>query len=304
MRRALLACLAATVVLAGCGGSDSDGSAGGDLDAVKVSDGKSPKVTVAKGFEVTKTTTRVVEAGDGDEIHDGDTVTAHYVAVNGRTGKQFDSSFANDVVPALTLASSMTMKGIIKGLTGQKVGSKLLVAIAPKDGFGQDQTQYDIKADDTMVFLFDISAKYPEGKAKALPSNLPTLTLDDVGHPTGFKVTAKTATKQTKEAVHVVNQGTGATVEANQNLMANYVGQVYRGKVFDESWTNGPQQPFQLGVGAVIECWDDLLVGQKLGSRVVLVCPADKAYGDSPPKGSGIEAGDTLMFVVDLLATY
>jgi peptidylprolyl isomerase len=33
----------------------------------------------------------------------------------------------------------------------------------------------------------------------------------------------------------------------------------------------------------------------------VLVCPADSAYGDKPPAGSDIKAGDTLAFAIDIL---
>jgi hypothetical protein len=47
VRRIALATLAASLLLAGCGGSDSDG---GGLGDVKVSKSASPKVTVAKGF--------------------------------------------------------------------------------------------------------------------------------------------------------------------------------------------------------------------------------------------------------------
>ena len=45
---------------------------------------------------------------------------------------------------------------------------------------------------------------------------------------------------------------------------------------------------------------DRRAVGQKVGSRVVLVCPADVAYGKegSPPD---IKGGDTLIFSIDLL---
>ncbi|MCW2790728.1 MAG: hypothetical protein JWP56_3031, partial [Aeromicrobium sp.] len=52
--------------------------------------------------------------------------------------------------------------------------------------------------------------------------------------------------------------------------------------------------------GAVIPCWDDLLVGQKLGSRVVLVCP--EAYKTvDPPQGSTLKKGQNLIFIIDLL---
>ena len=51
----------------------------------------------------------------------------------------------------------------------------------------------------------------------------------------------------------------------------------------------------------VIACWKDHLPGQKLGSRIVLVCPADTAYGDSPQPGGPIKPGDSLVFAIDLL---
>ena len=87
------------------------------------------------------------------------------MAVNGRTGKQFDNSFTSKSPLTLTLDEHSALPGFLKGLTGQKVGSRVLVAIPPKDGFGQARTELGIKADDTMVFLFDIVAKVPaEGR--------------------------------------------------------------------------------------------------------------------------------------------
>ncbi|MFA9565410.1 MAG: FKBP-type peptidyl-prolyl cis-trans isomerase, partial [Acidimicrobiales bacterium] len=40
----------------------------------------------------------------------------------------------------------------------------------------------------------------------------------------------------------------------------------------------------------------------KEGGRRRLIIPADMAYGDDPPPGSTISPGDTLVFVVDLVA--
>ena len=303
MRRILLASVAAGLFLAGCGGSE--GGSSGDIDDITVTDAASPKVAVPQEFSVGTTATRVITPGDGDEVFEGDTVQANYVAVNGRTGKQFDTSFASDTAPAVTLGASTTTSGIMKGLVGQTVGSRVVVAIAPEDGFGEDQSQYDLKKGDTMVFLFDIVGKYPEGEATPLPTSLPSLTLDAKGHPTGFKNTKKMADTQDVESLHVVNQGTGAKVEAGQSLIANYVGQVYGSDtVFGESWSTGPTQPFDLTAGKVVPCWTDLLVGQKLGSRVVLACPSDKGYGADGRPEAGIKGGDTLIFVVDLLAAY
>jgi FKBP-type peptidyl-prolyl cis-trans isomerase len=307
VRRFLLVAVAASLVLAGCGGGDSDGgtsTTSGDLDDVKISSAASPKVSVEKGFGVKKTQTKVVKEGAGEPIAEGDAVKVNYVAVNGRTGKQFDSSFTTGKSMTMTLTTDAILAGFVKGLDAQKVGSRVLVAVAPTDGFGQDRDELKIKADDTLVFLFDVVAKVPTevtGKSKDLPASLPEITLDADKHPSGFTKTDDTASKQTQASAHVVIQGDGAAIEAGQSLTAQYVGQVYPdGGVFDESWTTGPRS-FTVGAGSLIKCWDDLLVGQKLGSRVVLVCPADTAYAESPPEGGVIKAGDTLMFAIDLL---
>jgi FKBP-type peptidyl-prolyl cis-trans isomerase FkpA len=37
------------------------------------------------------------------------------------------------------------------------------------------------------------------------------------------------------------------------------------------------------------------------GGRRLLVIPAELAYGDRPPPGSGIAPGETLVFVIDLV---
>ncbi|MBC7631758.1 FKBP-type peptidyl-prolyl cis-trans isomerase [Aeromicrobium sp.] len=302
VRRILLVTAAASLLLAGCGGSDTSG--GGDLGSIKVSSSASPKVTVAKGFSATKTGTKVPNKGSGDAIKSGDAVKVNYVAVNGRSGKQFDSSFTSNKPLTLTLVKNSILPGFIKGLSGQKIGSRVLVAIPPKDGFGKGQKDLGVKKNDTMVFLFDIVAKIPTevtGTAQKLPSDLPSMQLDAQGHPSKFAKTAKTAKAPTKESANVVIQGKGATVKAGQSLTAQYVGQVYPdGAIFDESWSSSART-FQVGSKQLIKCWDDQLVGQKLGTRVVLVCPADKAYGAKPPAGGKIKAGDSLIFAIDLL---
>lgn len=302
MRRILLTAVAATsLVLAGCGGSDSDG---GGLDDIKVSSAKSPKVTVEKGFKVSKTTSKVLKEGGGDKVADGDSIKISLAGVNGTTGKQFDSTYASGKPVTLTLGEGM-LAGFVKGLVGQKIGSRVLVAIPPKDGFGeQGQPSYNIKKTDTMVFLFDLVAKIPTevtGTSKKLPADLPQLKLDGDKHPAGFTKTKTMDNKKTKESAHVVIQGKGDPVKTGQALTVQYVGQVYpTGAVFDESWSKQPAS-FQIGGEGLIKCWNNTLIGQNVGSRVVIVCPAKTAYGNTPPEGSKIGKGDTLIFAVDLL---
>lgn len=300
VRRILLASIAASLVLAGCGGSDDgDGKGGTGLSAIKVSNGKTPKVTFDKGFKVSKTESKVLKEGGGEEIGEGDSVKLDYVGVNGTTAKLFDSTYAASP-QTIALAKNTILAGFLKGLEGRKVGSRVLVAIPPTDGFGdKGQPSFAIKKADTMVLVFDIRSKVPTevtGDAKPLPSDLPRLKLDGDKHPSGFTATGKTKKKQTKASSHTVIQGDGAKVTAEQTVTVQYVGQVYPdGKVFDSSWTNGA--PFTQSLSGLIKCWQTELVGKEVGSRVVAVCPPDTAYAGTESELKN----DTLIFAIDLL---
>jgi peptidylprolyl isomerase len=92
-------------------------------------------------------------------------------------------------------------------------------------------------------------------------------------------------------------------VKKGELLTANYLGQIWRdGKVFDNSYDRGAPSSFPIGVGGVIAGWDEGLVGQKLGSRVLLSIPSDKGYQSAGNTQAGIKGDDTLIFVVDLIS--
>ncbi len=96
--------------------------------------------------------------------------------------------------------------------------------------------------------------------------------------------------------------GNGTLAEKGKTVTVHYTGALWRdGSVFDSSWTRGTPFETAIGAGQVIKGWDTGIVGQKVGSRVLLIVPPDQGYGaaGSPPKISGT---DTLIFVVDILA--
>lgn len=102
-------------------------------------------------------------------------------------------------------------------------------------------------------------------------------------------------------AVQVLERGTGNLVEAGQDIEVNYLGQAWGGRVFDNSYDRGESISFPIGVGMVIAGWDEGLVGQQVGSRVLLSIPSHLGYGDRGVPQAGIRGGDTLVFVVDIL---
>ena len=104
--------------------------------------------------------------------------------------------------------------------------------------------------------------------------------------------------------VQVLSRGDGDLVEAGQDIEVNYLGQSWGGRVFDNSYDRGEAISFPIGVGAVIAGWDEGLVGQQVGSRVLLSIPSHLGYGDRGVPQAGIRGGDTLVFVVDILGTH
>ncbi|GAA3695570.1 FKBP-type peptidyl-prolyl cis-trans isomerase [Microlunatus aurantiacus] len=96
--------------------------------------------------------------------------------------------------------------------------------------------------------------------------------------------------------------GEGDEAKAGQQVKVHYVGVAHStGEEFDASYNRGAPLDFPLGAGRVIQGWDQGVVGMKVGGRRQLVIPPHLGYGD---RGAGgvIKPGETLIFVVDLVA--
>jgi peptidylprolyl isomerase len=100
-------------------------------------------------------------------------------------------------------------------------------------------------------------------------------------------------------------KGAGPVVQAGQTITVHYTGAIWAtGKTFDSSWDSGTPAEFSIGTGEVISGWDEGLVGQTVGSQVLLVVPPDKGYGATGSSDGTISGTDTLVFVVDILDAY
>ncbi|GAA0688285.1 FKBP-type peptidyl-prolyl cis-trans isomerase [Kitasatospora atroaurantiaca] len=96
--------------------------------------------------------------------------------------------------------------------------------------------------------------------------------------------------------------GDGAEAKAGSVVEVHYVGVAFStGEEFDASWNRGQTFRFPLGGGRVIKGWDEGVQGMRVGGRRELIIPANKAYGNQSPSPL-IKAGETLIFVVDLIS--
>jgi FKBP-type peptidyl-prolyl cis-trans isomerase FkpA len=102
-----------------------------------------------------------------------------------------------------------------------------------------------------------------------------------------------------------VKVGTGVEAASTSVVIVNYTGWFYdasktdkKGLQFDTSYVG---EPFvlQLGVGGVIEGWDQGIPGMRVGGQRRLVIPPSLAYG--PNRYGVIPPNATLVFDIDLL---
>ena len=139
-------------------------------------------------------------------------------------------------------------------------------------------------------------------EVKDVPSNLPKVTRAKNGKPS-IDMNGQGAVDSLVSQTLV--KGTGKEVTDKNTVVVKYTGWLTDGTQFDSSWdknTTLEADMYSGGQHGVIEGWQKGLIGQTVGSQVLLVVPPDQAYGNK--KQGSIPANSTLVFVVDILAAY
>ncbi|MGA5625612.1 MULTISPECIES: FKBP-type peptidyl-prolyl cis-trans isomerase [unclassified Streptomyces] len=132
-----------------------------NIDLPKVgtnTDGKAPSIDVPDTQAPKKLVANYVIEGDGEKVGAEDSVLVQYKGVLWDGGKEFDSTYGRGQLTSFSL--QQVVKGWAQGLTGKKVGSRVLVVIPPELGYGDNPPQGSgIQKDSTLVFSVDILAK-------------------------------------------------------------------------------------------------------------------------------------------------
>jgi len=266
--------------------------------------GRKPTVKVPTPFAVAKTVRTVLTRGKGAPITKGQRVTVDYLGVNGADGREFNSSFGASP-STFVLDPKQYLPGLVTAVTGTTVGSRVLVAIPPADAYGVNgQPSVGIGPTDTIVVVVDVRSARDvltraTGTPVTPPSGLPKVTARGAGEPS---ITLPRGAAPTALVVQPLIAGRGPEVRKGQQITVQYTGVIWPGgRQFDSSWDRDTPAVFPIGRGQVVAGWDEGLVGQPVGSRLLLVLPPDKGYGAAGRPSSGIKGTDTLVFVVDIL---
>jgi len=95
--------------------------------------------------------------------------------------------------------------------------------------------------------------------------------------------------------------GTGAEVKAGDTVTVNYLGTLENGTKFDSSYDRNTPFTTQIGVGQVIQGWDEGIVGMKIGGKRKLIIPSSLGYGEQGA-GDAIPPNAILVFEVELIS--
>jgi FKBP-type peptidyl-prolyl cis-trans isomerase len=121
--------------------------------------GTAPQITIPKTKAPTTLVTKTLIKGSGPPVAAGQSLVVQYTGVIWRTGKVFDSSWGRGYPFGFTIGASpaQVITGWEDGLLNKTVGSRVLLVIPPKDGYGSaGSSQAGIKGTDTLVFVVDI----------------------------------------------------------------------------------------------------------------------------------------------------
>ncbi len=270
--------------------------------------GEQPRVTFAEGERPGEDlVAETVIAGNGVVAAQDDLAVVQFAsyAWTGTSHRQLDSSHGQDR-PAVMRIGEL-VPGLNKGLIGKKTGSRVVVSIPPKDGYGATgNPQEGVTGADTLIYVVDLLATYPttasaRGRAGPADPALPQVVSAPAGGPPTVTIPASDPPDQLR--VRTLIEGAGPIIRADHMLITHYQGQVWRnGKVFDSSWSRGEVAPLSSLTGTIAGIGKGL-TGQKVGSRVLLVIPPKDGYGKGAPQ-PGIKKDDTVVFVVDILGAY
>jgi peptidylprolyl isomerase len=266
-------------LLTACGGGGGASGSDDSFPEASGSYGDKPKITVPKGLEPSaKTETTVLEEGDGKPVAKGDLLVADYLGATLRGAKTFDNSYDRGNPGAFTLTDGQggVIPGWVKALTGKKAGSRVLMVIPPKDGYGsQGNPQAGIKGTDSLVFVVDIIAAYD--KKTPLPESTPATDLPterpQVKGDSNPTLTVPDGLEPPAEPVTIIlSKGDGPKVVNDKMAIVQFTAVDWTGKPLSSTWQTGPQG-FPIGVEGQPSPFD-LLEGVPVGSRVLLQLPA------------------------------
>jgi hypothetical protein len=297
------------VGLVGCslpGSSSCDRTAASDaaaLSAVTVSGDieEAPEIEVYTPFRTSDTAFEDVEIGEGTRITSEDQLIVMDISIaGGRTGETLvETDYDGDLSRVSPVSRWME---VLPGLDGvldcATEGSRIVVALPP-GGIEESTAQsLELEADESAIAVIDIRKVFlsqAEGVNQFNVGNgLPSVVRAPDGRP---GVIVPDSAPPSDLVVETLIKGDGEEVTGDAPVRVHYTGLTWADRtVFETTWD---AEPKSVDLDTMLPGFAEALTGQTVGSQVLVVIPADQAYGDQAQ--GPIPADSTLVFVVDIL---
>jgi peptidylprolyl isomerase len=254
--------------------------------------GKAPVWDFAAPISVTGPIARVMQPGTGEVIDLNRGLVADVVTVNGSDGNEEGNTYEGSPQILMTDESNMPL-ALLEAVVGAQAGARILFA-APVAENKTTLWAFEIGS------VLDVPAEAEGTPVKSAPG-LPLVSLTDSATTDARMPTIVPAEglAPTELVVQPLVIGAGEKVTADSSLVIQVTGALWDGTQVQNSWENGAGLPVVLS--GTIQGWREGLVGQPIGSRVMLVVPPALAW-DGKGRGELIPAGSTLVYVIDILA--
>ncbi|MDR2252702.1 MAG: FKBP-type peptidyl-prolyl cis-trans isomerase, partial [Bifidobacteriaceae bacterium] len=214
----------------------------------------------------------------------------------GDNGAEEFSTYASGKPETIQVARTGMSEAFAEALIGRHVGAQII--FGTPDSSGSIIAEYVV----TQFMAVTVTAAQTvplraEGSAVAPVKGLPVVTLAATGEPA-------VALPESQPPSYLVAQplirGGGPAIALDQSVLVHYSLWNWDGaELLDTTWATGVATTWRMSTGRTLQGLVQGLVGQPVGSQILLVIPPELGFGDSDTLG--IPGGSTLVYVVDVL---
>ena len=246
---------------------------------------------------------------------EGHRVSIHYTGTLD-DGTVFDTSRQDGREPlTFVVGGGQMIRGMDDGVRGMERGQKKKLELEPADCYGEVDPKLLVEAKrEQMPDGVEVGTMLAVGSGGERRAVVKEIREDgthilDMNHPlAGKRLTFEVELLSVEEVVEpkltreVLVEGDGKTFpKTGDTLTMHYTGTLLAdGSKFDSSRDRGAPFTFTIGVGQVIQGWDQGVAQMSLGERAKLTIPSELGYG-SRGAGGAIPPGADLVFDVELL---
>ena len=252
----------------------------------------------------------IVQEGDGVPAQEGASVDFQVAAYLGSSGQFLTaSSFVPDET-IRRIVSAESEDYFERSLVCAKAGDRLVITDTVEQVFGPIPEDEFIQNDSTVVVIVDVVQSYlveATGYWNFYKEGAPLV----VTHPDGFHGVVMPSTAPPSDLlIHTVKRGEGAPLADGDTAVATFTAVVWEtGQAFASSFGQGTPINVSLRSPDLDENSSLLpglyngLLGQTVGSQVVIVVPPGEGYteGQLP---DGVPEGATLVYVFDIVGSF